>query len=141
MHKRDYSDIIELDHHVSDKHPPMPRENRAAQFAPFAALTGYDDSIREASRLTSERITLSDEENRILNTKLAILEMHISEHPKARLTHFVADEKKRGGEYIVTEEVIRRIDTVMGEMILDKNQKIRIADITDISSDLLDNVN
>ena len=72
-YSEDYSDIINLPHHVSRNHPPMPMMNRAAQFAPFAALTGYEDVIQETGRLTDEFIELSDDDKERLNQKIAEL--------------------------------------------------------------------
>ena len=92
-----YSDIIDLPHHVSTKHPHMSPEDRAAQFSPFAALTGYDDAIRETGRLTERRVELDDEELARLDEKFHILQEHLEEQPVVRFTYFKPDMRKEGG--------------------------------------------
>ena len=94
-----YEDIVDLPHPTSKIHRPMARMDRAAQFNPFAALTGYDDEIREAARLTSEKILLAEDEKRTLDKKLQGLMLRIHEHPELEVTYFIADEKKTGGVY------------------------------------------
>lgn len=89
-----YEDIVDLPHPTSKIHRPMARMDRAAQFNPFAALTGYDDEIREAARLTSEKILLAEDEKRTLDKKLQGLMLRIHEHPELEVTYFIADEKK-----------------------------------------------
>ncbi len=106
----DYSDIISMPHHVSKKHPPMAREDRAAQFSPFAALKGYDEGLAETARLTQERVTLDEESAAALDEKMHILKARERERPLIRVTYFVPDEKKAGGEYVTVEDTLRHID-------------------------------
>lgn len=109
---QEYADIIDLPHHVSDRHPQMPLINRAAQFAPFSALTGYEAVIAEAGRLTEQETVLEEDRLQELDRKLAILrEMRESDTalPRARITFFQPDEKKKGGKYITAEGLVRRI--------------------------------
>ena len=94
-----YDDIINLPHHISKKHPQMTLEARAAQFAPFAALTGYDDEIRETARLTNRRIDLDEEAKSILDNKIKIILEQISQRPTVSLTYFIPDLKKDGGKF------------------------------------------
>lgn len=83
-----YDAILHLPHHVSEKHPPMPMADRAAQFAPFAALTGYDAAIRENARLTQERIVPAEAELATLDRRFRLLQEHLEEQPEVRLTRF-----------------------------------------------------
>ena len=92
-----YDDIINLPHYVSQVRPRMSRMARAAQFAPFAALTGYDDEIKETARLTDSRAELDEYVIAVINGKLLALKEKITEQPEAEITYFVADSKKSGG--------------------------------------------
>ena len=92
-----YDDIIDLPHHVSETHPPMSRADRAAQFSPFAALTGYDAAVRETARMTERRIELDEGVKAELNARLNCILEHLSEHPQVSITYFMPDEKKSGG--------------------------------------------
>ena len=130
---RTYDDIINLQHHVSKKHPQMSPEARAAQFAPFAALTGYDDAVKETARLTDDRIELDEEMKAIINDKLNVLEVHILEKPQATFTYFIPDKKKTGGSYNTITCNVRQIDLVNGLIILTNKKKINIKDIIGIS--------
>lgn len=107
-----YTDIIDLPHHVSKRHPQMPMEKRAAQFSPFAAMVGHDAAIRETARLTEERIELSEEEIAIIDGQLRILQEHIKEQPEITVTYFQPDEKKSGGAYVTVTGSAKRIDEV-----------------------------
>ena len=92
-----YEDIINLPHHVSTTRPQMPMSDRAAQFSPFAALTGYDAAIKETGRLTDTKIELDDEELHNLNLKFQFLVEHLEDEPEVAVTYFKADERKAGG--------------------------------------------
>lgn len=104
----DYSDIINLPHHVSRNHPQMPMEARAAQFAPFAALTGYDAVIHETARLTDRQVELEEYDNERLNRIFSELMDSLEEHPVVTVSYFKPDEHKAGGGirdcYGTTEE-------------------------------------
>ena len=125
-----YDDIINLEHHVSSIHRPMSIMNRAAQFAPFAALTGYGDEIKEASRIVDNKIDISDDLKDKINNKLLIIERMI--RPYIMVTYFVKDKKKDGGEYITISNIVKRIDLYNGEMVFTDKTKILINDIVDI---------
>ena len=103
-----YDDIINMPHHVSKTRSHISALDRAAQFSPFAALTGHNAAIKETSRLTSERIDLDESSKEILDDKLLILQEHLEEQPKVSITYFKQDEKKSGGKYeTVTEKIIK----------------------------------
>lgn len=130
---KDYSDIINLPHKVSTKHPHMSRENRAAQFAPFAALVGYDQVLTETRRLTDDQILLSDDAIEEINEKLQKIEETISSHPLAEITFFEKDLKKQGGKYTKTTKNIKKIDTIEQKIIFDDNTFVLIPNIIDIN--------
>lgn len=132
MQEKSYEDIINLPHHVSSKHPHMSLEERSAQFAPFAALTGYDDCVEEAARYTDDRIDISEDAREILNKKIANIIKIIDKKPKIQVTYFVPDDKKIGGKYTTIEETIKKIDQINQELILVNGTKIKLHDIIDI---------
>ena len=106
-----YDDIIDLPHHVSETHPPMSRADRAAQFSPFAALTGYDAAVRETDRVTERRIELDEGVKAELNARLNCILEHLPEHPQVSITYFVPDEKKSGGAYRTVTGAVRKLDS------------------------------
>lgn len=133
---KNYDDIINLPHHVSNKRPRMSIEQRSAQFAPFAALTGYDEAVKETARRTDKKIELDDGQKEILNNKLLYILENINIKPEITFTYFVPDNKKSGGKYIEKTGIIRKIDMVEQYVqFLDKS-KININDIIEIESDL-----
>ena len=113
-----YDDIINLPHHVSDRHPHMPIRDRAAQFSPFAALTGYEREVKEAARLTEKRIELSSEQKEILNEQLRLLEDGALQGTVASFTFFKPDDRKDGGAYVTVAGRIKKIDLVERNIIL-----------------------
>ena len=127
-----YDDIINLPHHESKKHPRMSLEARSAQFAPFAALTGYDEAIRETERQTDKRIEINEELKNFLNEKLQLIKKEIDTKPKIIVTYFVPDSKKEGGKYITVTGNVIKIDEYKKKMILENNIEIPIAEIIDI---------
>lgn len=135
----EYDDIINLPHHVSKVHPQMTMYQRAAQFAPFAALTGHDAAIRETARLTDSQIELGDENNEILNRKLAILRDHLKDMPDVTITFFRPDEKKSGGSYETYTGNLRVIDDYEQNLIMSDGNKIPLPSVLDIDSKLFDN--
>ena len=130
--EKKYGDIIHLPHHVSSVHPHMPVSDRAAQFAPFAALTGYGDVIKETARLTDEGPDLSEDEKQELNYKIQLACARPGEKPEIVLTYFVQDEKKSGGAYHTARGKIRRIDPDAGQIILEDGLRIRLDCVVDI---------
>ena len=127
-----YKDMIYMDRPISKKHTPMPLENRAAQFAPFAALTGYDDAVNETSRLTVNKIELSEEKKAELDLTLSNLNSVITTNTKASITYFVPDSLKAGGDYVTVNASIRKIDSVSRTIILMDRSVIAIDDIISI---------
>lgn len=123
-----YDDIINLPHPTSERHPRMPMAARAAQFSPFAALTGYEDAVYETARLTSSRAELTEEEKSILDAKLQLLEPGVA----ASFTYFQPDSRKQGGAYLTAAGMVKRMDSCAREVILANGQKIFVDDIIGI---------
>lgn len=132
----DYRDIINNPHHTSKTRKRMSGLNRAAQFAPFAALTGYDASIYEAARLTEEKIELDDKMIEILNRKLNFLKEHIKEQPEIKVTYFVPDTKKEGGAYVEYFGIIRSMDEIQKIILMSDRTKIKIEMILDLQGEI-----
>ena len=131
-----YDDIINMEHHKSKKHPPMSLYARSAQFAPFAALTGYEDAVRETAREVTERIEIDDELKNILDGKIQILSEQIKKKPEVIFTYFIPDLTKDGGVYISVTGIIKKIDTYSQIIILEDTTEIPINDILDITGDI-----
>ena len=127
-----YADIFDMPHHVSTKHPQIPVKDRAAQFAPFAALTGHDEAIKETARLTDERIELDEGTLAILNDKIQIILDNLDIEPEITVTYFKPDDKKSGGAYIDHTGVVKRIDEFEKTVIFTDKIIIPIEDILDI---------
>lgn len=132
-----YDDIINLNRPIS-KHKHQSINSRAAQFAPFAALTGYDSAIKETARLTDEKIEVNDELREILNNKLNFLNNHIMEKNEITIFHFIKDDKKNGGKYVSKKGIIKRIDPVNKTIKFEDNTIIMMNDIIDIKGDLFE---
>ncbi len=137
----EYDDIINLPHHVSSRHPQMSMMNRAAQFAPFAALTGHAAAIEETARLTDEQHELADEDSEALNQKMAYLRETINEHPTITITYFEPDKKKAGGAYKTIEDQLKNIDDYSQSIVLKSGDVISLSLILDfhIQSDIKGN--
>lgn len=132
-----YDDILHLARPVSEKHPPMPRADRAAQFSPFAALTGHEAAIRETARLTDRRVELDEEEKVRLGEKLQLLADCAAERPPVTLTCFRPDPRKAGGKYDTVSGHVKRIDAFAALVFLEDGRKIRMEHICAIESPLL----
>lgn len=128
----EYDDIINLTHHVSSKHPRMSLEARSAQFAPFAALTGYDDQVKETARLTNERKELADGLKMILNEKILRIQDKLDVMPEVIITYFVPDLRKKGGEYVTVTGKVKKIDEMKHLIILENKKEIPIQEIIEI---------
>ena len=124
-----YEDIIYLPHPVSRNHPPMPVGDRAAQFAPFAALTGYEEAVEEAARLTECRIELDRDRIEELDRELRRLREHIKERPEADIVCFKADERTTGGALVTLSGRVKKIDEYEGRLIMADGSVIAIEDI------------
>ncbi len=127
-----YNDIINLEHHISKIHKQMSLENRAVQFAPFSALTGYDEAIKETTRITQDRIELDEELKHTLNKKIICINNQISSNPKVTITYFIPDSKKLGGKYQTITGNVRKIDKYNKIIMLINGLKIPIIEIIDI---------
>lgn len=126
---RCYDDIISLPRHVSKHRAPMPRSNRAAQFSPFAALTGYDAEINEAMRSTYPQIFVALDMQEEINEKLIALVSNVKNRPQIRITYFVPDEKKSGGSYVTAEGNLMRYDEYKNSIQLVDGRKIDVDSI------------
>ena len=124
-----YDDIINLPHHTSTKHPRMTRTARAAQFAPFAALTGLDDEMEETARLTDKKITLDEEQKQVINRELLFIKNNPQRDIPVIITFFKSDGRKDGGAYIEKEVRIKRIDEINRKLILSDYSEIKIDDL------------
>ena len=131
-----YDDIINLPHPEPTIRPRMAMENRAAQFSPFAALTGYDDATREEARLVDIKQELSEDMKDMLDAKLAVIEQHIKEQPEISVTYFQPDEKKTGGRYTTVSGNVKKLDGVEHVIIMADGTKIPIGDVRLIGGDL-----
>lgn len=129
----EYDDIINLPRHQSTKHAHMSRINRAAQFAPFAALTGYDAAIHETARFTNEKLELEEEGINILNEQIQLIYERISEKPYVEIIYFLPDIRKSGGEYVTVSGNVRRIDDFKREIIFTDDLRIPMDDIYSIN--------
>ena len=133
-----YDDIINLPHYESKTHPRMSMHQRAAQFSPFAAVTGHDAAVKETERLTDKRIDLDERQKVELDEKLQIISENLGQNPEVKFTYFEPDQKKDGGAYITVSGFIKKIDVYEKKIVLQDGQKIEINQIYDISSDVLE---
>ncbi len=127
--KTPYDDIIRLPHHVSQNHPQMPLRDRAAQFAPFAALTGYEAAVGETARLTAERRELDAQEAEELNRRLTDLAARLPERPEVTIEYFVPDDRKSGGAYVSVTGRVRHISVPERTLVMEDGTVILIDDI------------
>lgn len=134
-----YDDIINMPHHISHKRPRMSNYDRAAQFSPFAALTGYDAAVKETERLTDQKLELTDDEKIALNEKLQIIIENIDNTPNVTLTYFEPDKRKAGGKYVTKSGKVKEIDSYIGAVVFEDRTKVDINAIKDISSQLFVN--
>lgn len=135
---QDYEDIIYLPHHVSETHPRMSRLNRAAQFSPFAALTGYGAAIQEAGRLTDRKIQLDEDSQAVLDRKLAILREQMSKHLEVTVTYFQPDGKKDGGAYVSFSGQVKKIQDYEQLLVFTDGTQIPFSDILDLDGEMFE---
>ena len=131
-----YNGIIYLPHHVSKTRPQMPMSDRAAQFAPFAALTGYDAAIKETGRLTDEKIELDEEALTALDMKYQLLMDALADVPEVTITYFQPDERKAGGKYVSATGVVKRLDDFERRITMQDGTKIPMDDVLSIDGEL-----
>lgn len=130
MNEHKYDDIINLEHHVSKKHPHMSSEERSAQFAPFSAVTGYEDEVRETARITDNQIEITDEIRKDINEKLNFIKQTPMQN--VAITFFVKDLKKQGGKYETVAGRIKRIDDVGNIVVMEDGTEINMTNIIEI---------
>ena len=128
-----YDDIIGMPHHTSPRHPRMSMRDRAAQFAPFSALTGYGDVVDETARLTDGRIVLTEDAKALLDFKQRLLQERIDTKPEITVTYFVKDARKSGGSYQTVRGRLLRIDEVERTLVLDGGRRINAQDVIAIA--------
>lgn len=137
-----YDDMLHLPHHQSASRPHMSNHDRAAQFSPFAALTGYDDQVRETARLTEKKIELDEGMKAALDEKLEMILKHLEEKKLLLFTHFLPDLRKDGGTYTTTAGIVKKIDFHNRSVILYADNgissgiEIKIEDIIEIDGEL-----
>ena len=129
-----YDDIINLPHPSSKRFPRMPLQERAAQFSPFAALTGYDDAIRETARLTDRRVELDESRRLELDAALRDLGARLEARPEVLVTYFLPDARKEGGQYVHVSGRLKKIDAVSRTLLLEDGTRIRIDDVYELNA-------
>lgn len=134
--KHCYDDIINLPHPTSKKHPRMATIDRAAQFSPFAALTGYDAAVKETARLTDQRIELDEYQKVSLDERLQIVQEHLRERLEISLTYFKPDDRKAGGSYLTITGVVKKIDNYERIVMMSDGTKIPIDEIFELSGEV-----
>ena len=133
-----YDDIIHLPRHVSKKHPQMALSDRAAQFSPFAALTGHGAAIKETARLTDERVQLDEYMINVLSDRLQIIAERLKDKPEIMITYFQPDEKKNGGAYVTATGTVKKIDVYERIVVMADRQEIPIDDIVGIEGQIFE---
>ena len=128
----DYEDIINLPYPVSLSHPRMPVSDRAAQFSPFAALSGYEEAIQETGRLTGARKELDEDAKNALDEKLQLLREQIASHPYAAITYFQPDERKAGGAYVTVEGSIKKLDVYGQAVVMQDGTRVPFEELAEI---------
>ena len=136
--KKTYSDIFDMPHHVSHAYPHMSIGERAMQFSPFAALTGFDDEVDEEARVTENRDELSEDQKAEIDEKLRILEAFAEEAPHIKITYFVPDEKKSGGSYVSLIGRFKRIKEIERTVVVAERTEIEIDRIRKVDSPLFE---
>ena len=127
-----YDDIINLEHHVSTKHPRMSLENRSAQFAPFSALTGYEEAVTEEARVTESRIAIDEEAKIEVNEKLNYIMKNLDKNIIVSVTYFEKDKKKQGGRYKTIKGIIKKIDDFRKTIEMKTGEIIKIEELKKI---------
>lgn len=134
--KNNYDDIINFPRWNPMTHPRMSIESRSAQFAPFAALTGYDDAVKETARLTDRKIEIDEGLKQVLNKKLQYILENSDKNPVVEITYFLPDDKKNGGRYVNKTGQIKKIDNIEGYIIFKDKEKIKIDDLINITGEI-----
>ena len=135
---REYDDIMYLSYHKSVTHPHMKVIDRAAQFSPFAALTGYDAAVKETARLTEERVELDEYMKEALSYRLQIIADQLKENPEIAITYFQSDDKKDGGAYVTAISTVKKIDEYKRVILMNDGTVIPIDDILRIDGKIFE---
>ena len=135
-----YDDIINMPNHVSKKYPQMSLLDRAAQFSPFAALTGHGDAIAETARLTDERMDLDENSIEVLDKKLQLLKERLAEKPIINILYFKPDEKKKGGSYVKVTGTVKKIDEYEHRIVMGDGESVLINDLVAVEGDIFGEV-
>ena len=135
-----YDDIINLNRPKS-QYPQMSLYQRSAQFAPFAALTGYEGQVKETSRLTDKRIELDEEIKVKLDMKIQVINEFLSSNPEVEITYFIPDSKKDGGRYETIKNCVKKIDNYNEKIVMQSGLKIEIKEIIEITGEIFKNIN
>ena len=131
-----YEDIVNLPPHISKKHPQPSMMDRAARFAPFAAITGYEEMVLEEARVTEEQIHLDEDAVALICEKINMIQEFIDEEPEVKITYFEPDKKKTGGTYITITGTPKRVDEYEQLLIMNDGKKIKLDSIYRLDSDL-----
>lgn len=134
----DYEDMLLLNHPEPYGHPRMPEEDRAAQFSPFAALTGYEEVVKETARVTDARRLREEDEEEALNRKLQLLAIRLPERPQIQAEYFVPDQRKEGGAFEQIEGRAWKISRSRRRIVLENGREIPIDELTSLSGELFD---
>ena len=137
----EYEDILHLSHPVSGTHPQMSMHDRAAQFSPFAALSGYEEAVEEEARLTEEKILLDEYEKQRIDARLQkirddLQEKGKEEKPRISVTFFLPDQKKAGGSYVTVTGQVKKLDTYRQQLLLTDGSAIPFQEIIELEGDL-----
>ena len=135
-----YNHILDMPHHVSKTRPQMSRLNRAAQFAPFAALTGHDEAVKETARLTDYKIEIDEYSKEELNRRIIYINENIDLEPKVAITYFVPDSKKSGGAYVTESSVVSKIKEYENVIVMTSGVEIPIQEIILIEGSVFDSL-
>ena len=135
-YKSPYEDIINLPPHISKKHPQPTMLERAARFSPFAAITGYEEMVKEAARVTDKKPELDESSKEILNEKLLFITEMCEDDVIVNITYFVPDKLKSGGEYITVSGSIKKIDEYEGNILLKDGTKIPLSELYEIDGEM-----
>lgn len=136
----DYNDIINLSR-PNSKRSRMSLEQRSAQFASFAALSGFEGQVKEKARLTSKRVEIDEEVKAILDMKLKVIKDRIKSNPEVEITYFIPDDKKEGGKYVTIKNTIIKLDYYNRKILTAEGTKISLDEIIDIQSEIFNGIN
>lgn len=130
-----YDDMLHLPHHVSEKHPQMSVHDRAAQFSPFAALTGYEVAVQETARLTDRRIELDEGEKAAIDQRLTLVQERLPVPTEVTIIYFLPDKKKAGGAYVSVSGTVKKIDDYERTVVLRDGTSVQIDDILQVDGE------